>query len=168
MILRASAAFTERFKCQLSHEGERLPQERRLDAWSCHFVRIGRKPLVVAMNDATLYTLIFPVTGVKGFPELWLRMLGRIAEVWMKHGAEFDPHNQSVIVLPRTNRSLIGSMNDAVAMIRFYDDLAKVECVELDLADMESRSNMAPYKALGYEHPDRLLARMLGGGKSEQ
>ena len=67
MILRASAAFTKRFKCQLSHEGERLPQERRLDAWSCHFVRIGRKPLVVAMNDATLYTLIFPVTGVKGF-----------------------------------------------------------------------------------------------------
>ena len=117
------------------------------------------------MNDATLYTLVFPVTGVKGFPELWLRMLARIAEVWMKHGAEFDPNNQSVIVLPRTDRSLIGSMNDAVALIRFYNDLANEERMELDLADMESRSNMAPYKALGYEHPDRLLARMLGGGK---
>ena len=164
MILRASAAFTKRFKCQLSHGGERIPQERRLDAWSCHFVRIGRKPLVLAMNDATLYALIFPVKGVKGFPELWMEMLGRIAEVWMKHGAEFDPANQTVMVLSRTDRSLIGSMNDAVALIRFYNDLANAEREELDLADMERRSNMTPYKALGYEHPDRLLARMLGGG----
>ena len=164
MILRASAAFTKRFKCQLSHEGERLPQARRLDAWSCHFVRTGRKPLVVAMNDATLYTLIFPVTGVKGFPELWMRMLGRIAEVWMKHGAEFDPNNQTVIVLPRTDRSLIGSMNDAVGLIRFYDDRARAGREELDLADMERRSNMTPYKALGFEHPESLLARMLRDG----
>jgi hypothetical protein len=116
------------------------------------------------MNDATLYTLIFPVTGVKGFPELWMIMLGRIAEVWMKHGAEFDPNNQTVIVLPRTNRSLIGSMNDAVALVRFYDGLAQAERVDLDLANMERRSNMTPYKALGFEHPDRLLARMLGDG----
>jgi len=164
MILRASAAFTKRFKCDLSHKGERLPQERRLDAWSCHFVRIGRKPLVVAMNDATLYTLIFPVTGVKGFPELWLRMLGRIAEVWMRHGAEFDPDNQSVMVLPRTDRSLIGSMNDAVGLIRFYDENARDEGKELDLMEMEWRSNETPYKALGYENPERLLAKMLEGG----
>ena len=26
--------------------GGKLTQERRLDAWSCHFVRVGRKPLV--------------------------------------------------------------------------------------------------------------------------
>ena len=82
----------------------------------------------------------------------------------MKHGAEFDPNNQTVIVLPRTDRPLIGSMNDAMSMIRFYDDLAKAERAELDLADMERRSNMTPYKALGYESPDRLLARMLGDG----
>jgi hypothetical protein len=108
------------------------------------------------------------VTGVKGFPELWMRMLGRIAEVWMKHGAEFDPNNQTVIILPRTDRSLIGSMNDAVAMIRFHDDLAKSERVELDLSDMERRSYMTPYKALGYGRPDRLLARMLGGDERER
>jgi hypothetical protein len=93
-----------------------------------------------------------------------MRMLGRIAEVWMKHGAEFDPANQTVMVLPRTNRSLIGSMNDAVALIRFYESFANAERVELDLADMENRSNMTPYKALGFEQPDRLLARMLGAG----
>lgn len=164
MILRTSAAFTERFKCQLSHEGTQVPQERRVDAWSCHFYRLGRKPLVLVMNDATLYTLIFPATGVKGFPDLWLKLLGRIEQVWTEHGAAFDPKNQTVMMLPRTNRALIGSMTDAMKMLRWYDELAREDGRELDLREMEWRSNQTPYKALEYEHPNRLLARLLAGG----
>jgi hypothetical protein len=161
MILRVSAAFTKRFKCQLSHEGARVPQEKRLDSWSCHFIRVRRKPLVVVMNDATLYTLILPVTGVKGFPELWLKLLGRIGEVWTRHGVDFDSDNQEVILLSRTNRSLIGSMNDAALLIRIYDENAKDEQKELDLIEMETRSNQTPYKALKYEWPERLMAQAL-------
>ncbi len=50
MILRVSAAFAKQFKCVLSHEGEKVPQEQRLDAWSCHFIRVRRKPVVVAIK----------------------------------------------------------------------------------------------------------------------
>jgi hypothetical protein len=161
MILRVSAAFSKQFKFVLSHPGESVPQERRLDAWSCHFIRVRRKPLVVVMNDATLYTLILPVTGVKGFPELWLKLLGRIGEVWTRHGVHFDPDNQAVVLFSRTNRSLIGSMNDAIVLIRIYDEDARTEQVELDLAAMETRSNQTPYKALNYEWPERLMALAL-------
>ena len=80
MILRVSAAFAKRFNCDLSHEGVMVPQERRLDAWSCHYVRVARKPLVV-INDASLYTFVFPASGVKGFPDIWMRLLGSINEL---------------------------------------------------------------------------------------
>ncbi|MEO7099791.1 MAG: hypothetical protein ABI162_10550 [Luteolibacter sp.] len=113
------------------------------------------------MNDATLYTLILPATGVKGFPDLWMRLLARIEEVWARHGLAFDPNNQSVIVMARTDRSLIGSTNDAIKLIRIYDDVARDEKAELDLMKMEQRSNETPYKALGYEDPERLMAKAL-------
>jgi hypothetical protein len=163
MILRVSTAFSKQFKCTLSHVGENVPQERRLDAWSCHFIRVRRKPLVVVMNDATLYTLILPVSGVKGFPELWLKLLGRIGEIWTGYGADFDSDNQAVVLLSRTNRSLIGSMNDATMLIRIYDGDAKAEQMELDLAAMETRSNQTPYKVLDYEWPERLMALAVRG-----
>jgi hypothetical protein len=165
MILRVSAAFAERFKCDLSHEGVKVPQERRLDAWSYHYVRIGRKPLVVVMNDASLYTFVIPATGVKGFTDFWRRLLGQITELWWRHGAEFDADNQTVILLRRTDRSLIGSMNDAVKLIRFHDELARKSGEELDLMEMERRSNATPYSSLGFNNPGRLMKQMLGEGE---
>jgi len=159
MVLRVSADFTKRFKCELSFAGEKVPQERRLDSWSCHFIKLGRKPLVVAMNDATLYMIILPATGLKGFPALWVVLLERIYELWRRHGAELDPANHTVVALNRTNRSLIGSMNDAINLMRFR----KGDAEELDLPELERLSNTTPYKANGYEHPERLLAVALGG-----
>jgi hypothetical protein len=161
MILRVSAAFAKQFKCDLSHEGERLPQERRMDSWSCHFVRVRRKPLVVVMNDATLYTLILPVSGAKKFPDLWMRLLDRMADVWERHGVAFDTNHQSVVVMARTNRSLIRLMNDAILLIRHYDFNAGDEGRELDLAAMEIRSNQTPYKALGFVLPEELMTQAL-------
>lgn len=156
MILHASAAFTKRFKCDVSHQGLRLPQDHaRLDGWSCHFIRLGTTPLVVAMHDATLYTLVIPAKGLKGFADLWRLLLGRIVERWRDYGAEFDPENQTVMVLPRTDRSRIGSMNDAIQMFRWHwSDRAEIE-------ELEERSNRTPYKAIGYRYPQELLAEML-------
>lgn len=163
MILRVSAAFAKQFKCSVSQVGANVPQQRRPDAWSCHFVRVRRRPLVVVMNDATLYTLILPATGVKGFPDAWLKLLERVGEVWTRHGVAFDRANQTVILLSRTDRSLIGSMNDAIKLIHIYDDAAREEKTELDLMEMETLSNRTPYKALGYERPERLMAKVLRG-----
>ncbi len=159
MILRVSVAFAKQFKCDLSHEGEKFPQQRRMDSWSCHFVRVRRKPLVVVMNDATLYTLILPVSGVRSFPDLWKRLLARMDDLWGRHGVAFDANHQSVIVMARTNRSLIGSMNDAIMLIRIYESNARDAGTELDLAAMEVRSNQTPYKALGYEWPEKLMEK---------
>ena len=155
MILHASAAFVKRFKCAVSAAGPWHGQGRRIDEWSCHYVRLGTMPVVVAMHDATLYTLVIPVTGVKTFGDFWRLFLLRVAGTWAAYGAEFDPANQTVIVLPRTDRTRIGSMNDAIQRIRWH----RAHGDEPD--GLEASANRMPYKAIDYTCPVDLLERML-------
>ena len=156
MILHASADFAKRFKCAVSAAGPWRGQGRRIDAWSCHYVRLGQMPVVVAMHDATLYTLVIPVTGVKTFGDFWRLFLLRVAETWAAYGAEFDAANQTVVVLPRTDRTRIGSMNDAVRGFRWNG--AQGDALE----SLEAAANRTPYKAIDYAYPADLLERMLG------
>jgi hypothetical protein len=88
-------------------------------------------------------------------------LLPLVSDLWKKHGGSFDPDNQSVIVLPRTNRSLIGSMNDAMNALRFHCDVAEFADTPFDLSHVEWRMNENPYKSLNYDHPNRLLPKML-------
>jgi hypothetical protein len=162
MIIHASKAFEKRFKCEVSGEGHVVLQTGRLDAWSGHFVRIRRTSYILLMNDATLYAIIIPAKGLTTFPALLKVLLPLISDLWTKHGGSFDPDNQSVIVLPRTNRSLIGSMNDAMNALRFHCEGAEFAGTPFDLARVEWRMNENPYKSLNYDHPNRLLPKMLG------
>ena len=155
MILHASAGFAKRFKCAVSAAGPWRGRGRRIDEWSCHYVRLGKMPVVVAMHDATLYTLIIPVTGLKTFGDFWRLFLLRVAETWAAYGADFDPANQAVVVLPRTDRTRIGSMNDGVQ--RFRWNRAQGDALE----SLEAGANRTPYKAIDYAYPVDLLERML-------
>lgn len=162
MIIHASKAFEKRFKCEVSGEGHVVLQTGRLDAWSGHVVRIGYATYITLMNDATLYCLIIPAKGLTTFPALLKVLFPLISDVWAKHGGSFDPDNQSVIVLPRTNRALIGSMNDAMRILRHYCEDAKDARTDLNLGRVTKNLNNMPYKALKFDHPDRLLANLLG------
>ena len=155
MILHASAAFVKRFKCAVSAADPWHGQGRRIDEWSCHYVRLGTMPVVVAMHDATLFTLVIPVTGVKTFGDFWRLFLLRVAGTWAAYGAEFDPANQTVVVLPRTDRTRIGSMNDAIQRFRWH----RAHGDEPD--GLEASANRMPYKAIDYSCPVDLLERML-------
>lgn len=157
MILHASADFVKRFKCSVSNTGPWSDLPPGLDHWSCHFVRLGTLPVVVAMHDVTLYVLVLRVAGVKTFEDFWRGFLLRVAEVWAQNGAAFDPANQTVAVLPRTDRSRIGSMNDAILGFRWL--LSQGDPPD----DLGALSNQTPYKAIGYQFPGSLLRQLLGG-----
>jgi hypothetical protein len=163
IIIHASSAFAKRYRLKLSLPGEKVPQTGRLDAWSAHFLRIGRKPVVLFMNDASLWAIIIPATGLTTLEKLLPILLGRIAEVWSAHGAGFDSANQSVMFLKRSNRSLIGSMNDAVSQIRFVEETCRAEGGEIDWAEMEANLNRMPSGAMKYDCPQERLAALLGG-----
>ena len=160
MIIHASKAFEKRFKCAVSGSGQVVLQAGRLDAWSGHVVRIGYSSYVALMNDATLYCHIIPAKGLTRFPVLLKVILPLISDVWAKHGRTFDPDNQSVIVLPRTNRALIGSMNDAMRILRYYHEDAKDAGSELDLGRVMGSLNMMPYKALGFDSPGERMRKL--------
>ena len=162
-IIHASQAFTKRYRPELSLPGEKVPQLGRLDAWSAHLVRIGRKPVVLFMNDASLWSIIIPATGLTTLEKLLPVLLQRISEVWSAHGAAFDVANQGIVFLSRSNRSLIGSMNDAVSQIRFVDETCRMENREMDWVEMETYLNRMPYGAMKYDRPCDRLAALLAG-----
>jgi hypothetical protein len=158
MIIRASEAFAKQFKCDLSPVGQAQPAERQLDSWSCHFIRLGRKPVVVAMNDATLYTLLIPAKGVKSFEEIWMRLVAEVFEIWTEHGGKFDPNNQTVMVVKRTDRSLVAVMNQVIQSIRWQ---WAIHGDDLDLLEVQTHQNYTPMATLGFKFPSEELGEHL-------
>lgn len=161
MIIHASKDFEKRLKCEISMKGHLVLQPGRLDAWSGHFFKIGRISYVMFMNDAALYAIIIPAKGFQSLSSLLKAFLPRVANLWESHGASFDRENQSVIVLPRTNRALIGSMTDAIRIFRHIHEDNLNGGTETDIQKIETCLNGIPYKALKYEQPSKLLRRLL-------
>ena len=164
VIIHASRDFAKRLRCELSLPGEKIVQSGRLDSWSAHFVRIARKPVVLMMNDATLWSVIIPASGVTTLPKLLPIFLNQVAEVWGSHGVGFDPLNQSVVFFSRSNRSLIGSMNDAVSQMHFSYRMAREENRPMDWDEMATALNRMPYGALKYDRPLDRMAELLKVG----
>jgi hypothetical protein len=162
-IIHVSRDFAKRYRCELSLPGERVLQAGRLDSWSAHVVRISRKPMALFMNDATLWSMIVPATGVTSLADILRIFLDQVADVWGSHGAAFDPSNQDVLFFSRSNRSLIGSMNDAASMMRYAEELAREEKTPADWDEVEGHLNRTTYKAIGRARPRDLMAELLKG-----
>ena len=60
-----------------------------------------------------------------------------------------------MVVLPRTDRTRIGSMNDAIRGFRWHRAHGDAQ------DSLEARANRTPYKAIDYAYPVDLLERML-------
>ena len=164
IAIHASREFAKRYRCQLSLSGEKVVQAGRLDSWSAHFVRIGRNPLVVMMNDASLWAILIPATGLTTLEKLLPVFLERVSGVWGAHGVAFDSMNQSLAFFPRSNRSLIGSMNEAIFHIRCEEEMARDGGRPMDWTKMEHRLNRMPYGSMNYQFPTERLAALLHPG----
>ena len=81
LIIHASRDFTKRYKCEMSLPEKKVAQTGRPDPWSAHFVRISRKPMVIMMHDATLWSVIISATGVTALPKFLGILLGRVAGI---------------------------------------------------------------------------------------
>ena len=86
-----------------------------------------------------------------------------MAEIWASHGATYDPANQDLIFFSRSNRPLIGSMNNAVSMMHFAERLAAEEKKTPDWVELEDHLNRTTYKAIGCARPRDLMAELLKG-----
>ena len=159
LVVHASRAFVKRYRCEMSLVDRPVIQGGLIHSWSGHFIRIGHTPLVLLMNDATLWSIIIPVKGVTTFSAFLPIFLERVEEIWNAYGSSFDPGNQVVGIFRRTNRSLIGSMNEAVRLLRFDVEEARAEGVEPDWGGFESSLNQTPFMAMNPSFPVDAMAQ---------
>lgn len=114
------------------------------------------------MHDATLFTILVPLDGVRSFEPFVTRFLTRVATAWSSFGASFDSQNQNIMVLKRSNRSLIGSMNEAKWLLE-GDVIHHLESTgQVDWIEAERQMNNVPYSALEEHFPIKALRRLLG------
>ena len=140
---------------------QRVPQPGRLDAWSAHVIQVGRLPVVLLMNDASLYTLLVNAAGLTDFRSFVQILLISVRAVWSWHGVTFEAAEHPVVVFRRTNRSLMGSMNDAARCLRWHYDSSIEGSRPFDLAHVQGMLNEMPYKGIGYGCPKDRLAQLL-------
>jgi hypothetical protein len=81
-----------------------------------------------------------------------------VQEVWQRHGSAFDSQNQSILFLTRKDRSLIGSMNDAIQHIKLLG-----QSQEITLKQIEDYLQSTPFSAISYDSPEQKLKAVLGG-----
>ena len=115
------------------------------------------------IGDESLSSIIIPLKGVKTFEVFLPLMFEREAKLFGKHGLSFDASNQQVIIVPRSNRSLIGTMNEAKLLIQ---DSVYCDCDHVGVIDCESLEhslNETPYSRIGYDTPDMRLQKMIMG-----
>lgn len=161
MIIYCSKYFARRYKCRLSTVAGESQQPGKMTSWSAHFFRIGSTPLVLFMHDASLWPILIDVKGVTKIEDLLPLFLKRVMDLFRAHEHVFDEKNQSLIFLPRSNRSLIGSMNDAIKTLKFHAQHIKSGCKMISLMGLEAYVVKTPFSAIDYQSPlDRLRELM--------
>jgi hypothetical protein len=158
MIIHASADFVKHFKCRVSHPGRRVTYQRSTDSWSAHIVNLRGKKLVLVMNDMTLYAMIIPLERMT-FDEFVLRFFKRILVEWDLRGMALNETDLSVLVLKRSNRQLIGCMNNAAQHLAVLADRRELKD---KWTRIEIILNDTPFALLANKSPDESMDLLIG------
>jgi len=160
MIIFTSRAFSTKFKCGKPTKGLSVLQGVRKDGWSAHLFKIGRVHASIFMNDATLFSILIPTRGIKDLDDLLQRFSARLEDLHLSLDLPFSAPDP-ILFLPRSNRSRIGSMNDAIMDMKHAHAFRPEESPGVDWADLEARINRIPFKAVDYRCPHDLMDSML-------
>jgi hypothetical protein len=114
MILHLSAALAKKLRVPLSFPNMPVLQTGRADSWSADILKIkGKARMVLVMHDASQWPLLIPIESCVTYEAFIQTLIIFISGNYMSFNKPFDPTNQDIIVTRRTNRTLIGYMNDA-------------------------------------------------------
>lgn len=162
MILHVSKAFAGRMKCAISLPDQRPLQRAVLDSWSADILKVRKGGAVaVVMNDASLTTVIVPLKSIRKFEEFIAAFLKRAAARFADQGGQLDSGNQTLIVLSRSDRSLIGTMNEARFILGncISDGLEGGDDIDWDR--VEGYMNEVIYSRIEYDRPSDRLRKLL-------
>jgi hypothetical protein len=165
MILHLSQALAKRLKCRLSLADSKVNQPGRVDSWSAdifRFPRLGTHALV--MHDASLWPIILPLAGCKRYADFLQTLLFHIEASYLSVGGRFDRSNLTVIATKRSNRSIIGSMNEARFLLGHYVGGSMDGFGEVDWPAARDQLAQTPFTAVEGHFPDKRFAQLVVQG----
>jgi hypothetical protein len=162
MILHLSQALAKRLKCRLSLTDAKINQTGRVDSWSADIFRIPRLGThALIMHDASLWPIILPLPGSKSYEDFLQALLFHIEASYFSVGGYFDRSNLTVIATKRSNRSIIGSMNEARFLLGHYVGARMNDSGEVDWAAARDQLAQTPFTAVEGHFPDKRFAQLV-------
>ena len=164
MILHLSRKLADRLHCKLTLQDKKIVQSGRMDSWSADLLslpRIGSFALV--MHDASLWPILVPLQPRMSYETFLSALLFHIAASYAAFGASFDYANQTVLVTKRSNRRIIGSMNDAMFFMKNEAQSMQREQGSVDWPSIVARVACTPFSSVEGHFPDKRFAELLGG-----
>ena len=164
MILHLSRKLADRLQCKLSFERENVTQAGRIDSWSADlFSPPGHGCFGFIMHDASLFPILVPLRAKTNYEAFLGDLLQHIECAYGNVGAEFDTANQTVLLTKRSNRSIIGSMNEAIWRLGFEATMAADMKRRIDWSKTVEYIGTMPFSAVKGHFPDKRFAELVGG-----
>ena len=166
MVLYTSASFVQQLKCHVSLLEHRPVQVQTADGWSGDILKLPRvEAVAVMMHDVSLATIVVPLGGIRRFDDLLPHFLEQMASLFQSVGGSINPANQNVLVLRRSNRRLIGSMNNVKQLIGFTIADQRQAGESINWIEAQTFVNQTPFSVIGFTTPFEALRSFLLGEK---
>ncbi|MEX1111642.1 MAG: hypothetical protein WEB31_07560 [Chthoniobacterales bacterium] len=163
MILHLSQAVAKRLKCNLSFNKDRVAQTGREDSWSADIFRIKRGGThALVMHDASLWPFVIDLSDCRTYETFLKALLINIEMSYALIGRDFDGANVTVIATKRSNRSIIGSMNNAIFLLTARIGNSLAAGGRIDWAEIQADLSRTPFMSLDGIFPYKAWARLAG------
>jgi len=144
------------------------PIETMLGGWHANIVDFVRPPLLIFLNDRSLYCLI-DIARLYGermdlamiFRENLLRALqeNQVSEGQMNR--VFEDYNEAIVT--RTdNRKVLGNLTDIMNLIYFNIEDAVERNERIDLRNLEHKLNSMPQRNINWKFSSDIFKQILG------
>jgi hypothetical protein len=142
----------KRLHCELSFRDSKVLQPWRTDSWSADLFRLrGCGSHALVMHDASLWPIILPLEGCRCYEDFLPLLLVHVEASYLAVGGYFDRTNLAVVATRRSNRSIIGSMNEARSLLAHYVAAMMQRSVEVDWNAASCELAQTPFFAVkGY------------------
>ncbi len=163
MILHLSHALAKRLRCDLSLKNGKVAQPGHKDSWSADIFRIrGLGSHALIMHDASLWPIILDLKECTTYEIFLKALLVNIEMSYVLVGGDFDSANISVVATKRSNRSIIGSMNNAIYLIESHVHHSREQGIPVDWADVQNNIARTPFMSLQGHFPYQAFQRIAG------
>jgi hypothetical protein len=160
VLLRCTAKLLKRLKLDKEPLKDPGPSTTALGDWYANIIYMGRQPLILAVSERSLLSLLMPARDLDHLPGHLTRTLieklqrmGVPETTISQEVSKMDP----VIYAKTANRSVLGSMNDFTDMVRFTHHVR----TDWGLNDWMGCLGKVPCKPIGYKYPSEIATTLL-------